>query len=78
MLGQYGDHRRVYVEVTKAENDHGGAGWEFGACLWSPERTKANTDLYRLMREAQADDRVLHVLHDQWAPGEREHRFVGL
>jgi hypothetical protein len=29
------------------------------------------------MRDLKPDDLVLHLLHDAWAPGEREHRFVG-
>jgi hypothetical protein len=77
VLGSYGDHRRVFVEVTKTEHEHGGVGWEFGKCLWSPARNKAGHDLYRLMREVAADDLVLHLLHDTWGPREREHRFVG-
>jgi hypothetical protein len=77
VLGEYSDHRRVFIEVTKAEHDHGGPGWEFGTCLWNPERTKAKHDLYRLMREIVPGDLVLHALHDSWGPGEREHRFVG-
>lgn len=60
------------------DHDHGGQGWEFGTCLWSPERNKAGNDLYRLMREVAADDLVLHVLQDSWESGEREHRFVGV
>lgn len=77
MLGEYTDHRSVVIEVTKAEHGHGGPGWEFGTCLWSPERTKGGQDLYRLLREAVADDLVLHIQHDVWGPGEREHRIVG-
>jgi hypothetical protein len=29
------------------------------------------------MREVEADDLVIHILHDGWGPGEREHRIVG-
>ena len=77
MLGSYSDHRAVFVEVTKTEHGHGGSGWEFGNCLWSPSRNKAGHDLYHLMREAKAGDLVLHILED-WEPvGGREHRFVG-
>lgn len=77
MLDAYSDHRRIFIEVTKTEHDHGGAGWEFGACLWSPEKSKVGHDLYRLMREIARDDLILHILHDDWGSGEREHRFVG-
>jgi len=27
---------RVWIEDTKSEHQHGGPGWEFGTCLWSP------------------------------------------
>jgi hypothetical protein len=77
VLGSFDVHRRVFVEVTKTENDHGGPGWEFGSCLGNPEKNKAGHDLYRLMREVATDDLVLHLLHDTWGPGEKEHRFIG-
>jgi hypothetical protein len=77
VLDAYSHHRRVFIEVTKTEHEHGGAGWEFGTCLWSPEKSKVGHDLYRLMREIVQGDLVLHVLHSDWAPSEREHRFVG-
>ena len=77
MLGNYEDHRRVFIEVTKTEHDHGGPGWEFGTCLWSPSLNKAGHDSYSLMREVAADDFVIHILEDEWDPGRREHRIVG-
>jgi hypothetical protein len=27
----------VFVEITKENHAHGGPGWEFGTCLWSPD-----------------------------------------
>ena len=77
MLGTFEDHRRIYVEVTKAEHDHGGSGWEFGTCLWSPQLTKSGGDLYHLLRTATPGDLVLHILEDHWGPGDHAHRWVG-
>lgn len=78
MLGEFPSHRRIFVEVTKTVHGHGGAGWEFGTCLWSPARNKAGHDIYRLMRETQAGDLVLHILENQWEPGSPpENRFAG-
>jgi len=77
MLGEFSGYRQVFVEVTKTAHEHGGVGWEYGTCLWSPSRNKAGGDLYRLMREVQAGDLVLHVLENEWEPGSTEHRFAG-
>jgi hypothetical protein len=77
VLGQYSDYRRVFIEVTKTAHQHGGVGWEFGTCLWSPSRNKADHDLYRIMREPRADDLVLHILEHTWESGGPEHRFAG-
>jgi AAA domain (dynein-related subfamily) len=53
---------RVWIEDTKtAEHRHGGAGWEFGSCLWSPSANRQGADQYALMREPQIDDLVIHV-----------------
>ena len=77
MLRAFSDYRRVFIEVTKTSHQHGGAGWEFGTCLWSRSANKAGHDLYRLMREPQADDLVLHILQHTWEPGVTEYRFTG-
>ena len=53
--------RPGYVEITKSEHGHGGPGWEFGGCLWSPARNRAGSDRYALMREAVVGDRVLQI-----------------
>jgi hypothetical protein len=52
---------RVWIEDTKtAAHGHGGPGWEFGSCLWSPSSAEGGTDRYSIMRELQADDLVIH------------------
>lgn len=53
---------RVWIEDTKtAAHGHGGPGWEFGSCLWSPSAYKGGSDNYALMREPQIDDLVIHI-----------------
>lgn len=42
---------RVWVEITRDEHGHGGEGWGFGTCLWSPERDNAGHDRYAIMRQ---------------------------
>jgi 5-methylcytosine-specific restriction endonuclease McrA len=67
----------VWIEMTKTEHQHGGAGWEFGTCLWSPTRNSANVDAYSLMRSPTASDCVLHFLESTWPNGMHESRLVG-
>jgi 5-methylcytosine-specific restriction protein B len=52
----------IWIEDTKTTvHGHGGVGWEFGSCLWSPSANKAGSDSYALMREPQIDDLVIHI-----------------
>src|SRR3984957_12348971 len=52
---------RVWIEDTKtAAHGHGGSGWDFGSCLWSPSSSKSGTDRYSTMRELKTDDLVIH------------------
>jgi len=37
----------VWLEITKTSHHHGGKGWEFGTCLWSPSKTTDGKDYYR-------------------------------
>ena len=77
MLRPFGDYSAVYVEITKSEHHHGGAGWEFGTCLWSPSRNRAGVDRYALMRDPQRGDLVLHFYEDTWPDGVTETRLCG-
>lgn len=53
---------RVWIEDTKTTtHGHGGPGWEFGSCLWSPSAYEGGSDHYALMREPQIDDLVIHI-----------------
>jgi hypothetical protein len=50
---------RIWMEITYSSHKHGGPGWEFGTCLWSPSRDKLNRDWYKLMREVKKGDLVV-------------------
>ena len=52
--------RAVWLEMTQSSHRHGGPGWEFGTCLWSPSRSRTDTDSYAIMRKPEEGDRVLH------------------
>jgi len=51
---------QVWIEDANTAHDHGGPGWEFGSCLWSPSSAKGGVDYYSLMREPKAGDYVIH------------------
>lgn len=51
----------VWIELTKTSHLHGGPGWEYGTCLWSPSRASDGKDWYRLMRDAEPGDIVIHI-----------------
>jgi hypothetical protein len=51
---------RIWFENTKSAHEHGGPGWEFGTCLWSPSKAKGGVDWYKAMREVRQGDLVLN------------------
>ena len=51
----------IWLENTKSFYRHGGKGWEFGTCLWSPSRARDGKDIYAAMRDAKPGDLVIHV-----------------
>jgi hypothetical protein len=55
----------TFIEITKSEHGHGGEGWEFGTCLWSPARNRAGNDRYSIMRIPEPHDRVIHFYETQ-------------
>ena len=65
------------MEVTKRKNKEPGSDWDLGLRLWSPSRNKGGGDLYRLMREAQPGDVVIHAVQDNWEGGPKESRIAG-
>jgi hypothetical protein len=48
-LPAFDNFRGVWVEKTKASHGHGGEGWEFGTCLWSPATDKSGKRIYENM-----------------------------
>src|SRR4051794_1672679 len=56
------ESRSVWLERTRSSHGHGGLGWELGSCLWSPSTDRAGKDRYRVMREPQLADVVLHLV----------------
>ncbi len=76
-LRPFSEYSGVYVEITKSEHQHGGQGWEFGTCLWSPTRNRAGGDRYALMRDPLPRDLVLHFYEDTWPDGSTETRLSG-
>ena len=51
---------RTWIENSQTP-DHGGKGWEFGDCLWSPTRDKRNASRWDLMLQPNPGDRVIHL-----------------
>ncbi len=68
----------AWVEITRADHGHGGKGWEFGKCLWSPTKNRAGHDRYSIMREPNPNDAVLHFLYNSWEDGTSETRLCGI
>ncbi len=50
----------AYLETTQSEHEHGGEGWEFGTCLWSPLKNAGGANSYRILTEPKEGDLVLH------------------
>lgn len=67
----------TWIEITNLEHGHGGAGWEYGTCLWSPVRNSTGNDSYRIMREPRVGDRVLPFLKTQWPDQREDTRIAG-
>lgn len=66
MLPSFTQFRAVWVEITSSDHGHGGPGWEFGTCLWSPEVDERGARRYQVMLEPQAGDLVLHFYKHGW------------
>jgi 5-methylcytosine-specific restriction endonuclease McrA len=73
----YSAYGGVYVEITKADHGHGGEGWEFGTCLWSPSHNRVGADRYSIMRRPAPGDLVLHFYAQRWPDGAHESRLAG-
>jgi len=77
MLNSYKDYSNIWIEITKSEHGHGGQGWEFGTCLWSPSKNRSGDDYYAIMRSPISNDLVLHFYKNRWPDGKIDMRFCG-
>jgi len=51
----------VWIENTTGNYDHGGPGWEFGVCVWSPALDRRGLEgRYKIMREVRAREKILN------------------
>ena len=74
----FADFSTVWVEKTKSSHGHGGKGWEFGTCLWSPTTDKSGKRIYKNMLAAQPGDLVVHFYEDAPFGNELDHYLCGL
>jgi hypothetical protein len=75
---QFENFGTVWVEKTEASHGHGGKGWEFGTCLWSPTTDKSGKRIYKNMLAAHTGDLVLHFYEDTPFGNELDHYMCGL
>lgn len=61
-----------WLEMSR-DSEHGGHGWQFGTCLWSPTLRNGGGrwGYWDLMQRVRKDDVVLHL------QGRRNQKFVG-
>ena len=77
MIAPFSQYNNVFVEITKSEHLHGGSGWEFGTCLWSPTTNRIGADRYSIMRRPVKGDLVLHFYDHKWGEKSSETRLCG-
>jgi hypothetical protein len=78
MLPDFAAFQNVWVEITGSDNEHGGIGWEFGTCLWSPMRDQGGGRRYDTMLLPQQGDLVLHFYKFPWEGAPPQTRFCGI
>jgi hypothetical protein len=78
MLPDFAAFQNVWVEITGSDNEHGGEGWEFGTCLWSPVRDQAGGRRYDTMLLPQQGDLVLHFYKFPWEGATPQTQFCGI
>jgi hypothetical protein len=76
-LPQLPTRNDVFIETTELTHQHGGPGWEYGTCLWSPTANRLGHDAYALMRAPAANDAVIHILKDHFDGSAHRTYFVG-
>jgi len=60
MLPESTPGNSVFVEITNPV--HGGPGWEFGSCLWSPVYDARGAKAWKIMETISPGDIILHLL----------------
>jgi len=62
----------LWLEMSR-DYEHGGSGWQFGTCLWSPTEKKGGGrwGYWDLMQRVTKDDLVLHLR------GSKNQQFIG-
>lgn len=65
--GVAADGPRYWIEKTKVKGrpDREEGAYALGKALWSPEKAKDGSDIYRFMRDVQPDDLILHLTDNQ-------------
>lgn len=71
MIFDTSKERKVYIEFTNPE--HGGEGWGLGEVLWSPAKSKSGSDSWKVLKQIEPGDVVLHSVK---LPG-KEHMLKG-
>lgn len=59
MLPELHPNINVFIEISNLA--HGGVGWEYGRCLWSPVYDRGGAEAWGIMKEAQVGDYVIHL-----------------
>jgi hypothetical protein len=77
VLPSYPPTNSVFIETTELTHHHGGSGWEFGTCLWSPTANASSHKVYELMRDPVEDDLVIHILKDYDDTEAKRSHFTG-
>jgi len=60
MLPNLKPDQSVFLEITNPI--HGGPGWEFGSCLWSPMKDKGGSEAWKVMNDTTPGDMIIHLL----------------
>lgn len=71
MLPELNSNQKVFIEITNPV--HGGNGWEFGTCLWSPVYNVAGQRSWERMTKISPSDIIIHLLDDG-----KEYRWAGV
>jgi len=63
MLPELKSDQNVYIEITNKV--HGGLGWDFSSCLWSPVYDRGRAKAWKIMEKVNVGDIILHLLKEK-------------